>query len=240
MCSLKSFKFFISNTIDQNKIEEVLEQLQNIEEFMLGGKLSYFNLDSLFNLKSLSLTGTLNDDFNFEILKKLRIQLESLIIHSFSGESVYWDDESILKLLNDIHFPNLQCLRISDSYFSKVTKKFIDQFPMLRKLLIMKSFLEIIEADAFSNLKHLDCLNLDGNRLKTLKKQYFSELVNIGYLVLRNNPLEFIEKNVFSNLKNLRTLHLSNNQLSLFDPESIDALNSVEIFVENKLFQYQK
>jgi hypothetical protein len=53
-------------TIDHNIIKQLLGQVQQIQYLFLRGKFSYFNLDSLDNLKLLSLVGTINEDFNFE------------------------------------------------------------------------------------------------------------------------------------------------------------------------------
>lgn len=90
-------------------------------------------------------------------------------------------DASILKLLNNLHFPNLQNVSIINCNVSKVTKKFIDQIPILRELHIVKCNLETIEDGAFSSLKQL----------------VHSELTNLEYLYLGDNRLEFIEDNVF-------------------------------------------
>lgn len=214
MCSLKSFHLKVSTTIDRNTIEEILCQLPLIEELHLCGNLSYFNLDGFFNLRILGLWGTLNDDFNFEILKKLCIQLESLSIYFQSPDFKMRCDARILKLLNDLHFPNLQSFSIINCNVSKVTKKFIDQFPTLRALNIVKCNLEAIEDGAFSSLKQLVHLDLKLNLFVSLKNHYFSELINLENLYLSHNRLEFIEDKVFSNLKNLQEIDLSNNELS--------------------------
>lgn len=239
MSSLKSFKLWLSNTIDQNKITELLDNLQSIEEFHISANFSYFNLDNFFNLKSLCLSGTINDDFNFEILEKLCFQLEYLAIQFFQLEddNKRCDETTVLKLLNNHTFPNLQTLNITNCNIRRITKKFFDRFPILRELDLIKCNLEMIDNDAFSNLKQLVKLNLRFNLLATLKKQYFSELVNLEYLILSDNRLELIEKNVFSNLRNLQELDLSFNKLSVLDRESfIGTQDSLKVSLhENNL-----
>ena len=111
---------------------------------------------------------------------------------------------------------------------------------MLRELSIRKCNIEMIEDDAFSNLKQLVSLDLYRNLLVTLKPHYFSELINLEYLELSDNRIESIEKNVFSNLKNLRELDLSNNKLSILDRELFIGVPNSEIFLDgnNSDFDY--
>ena len=69
--SLSAFYLSISSIIDHSILEN-LNQLQNIKELSLDGHLSYFNLDSLVSLRTLKLYGSINESFNFELLKKIR------------------------------------------------------------------------------------------------------------------------------------------------------------------------
>ena len=77
-------------------------------------------------------------------------------------------------MLNNHTFPNLQTLNITNFNIRRITKKFFDRFPILRELDIIKCNPEMIDNDAFSNLKRH-------------KKQYFSELINLEYLILSDN-----------------------------------------------------
>jgi hypothetical protein len=78
--SLTRLYLYISGTIDEYKVTRLLDQLQHIQELYFNGKLSYFNLDSLVNLRELSLSGTIDERFNFELFKNLCKQLENLKI----------------------------------------------------------------------------------------------------------------------------------------------------------------
>ena len=130
MSSLKSFTLWTTNTIDQNKLEEILGPFQSIEQLILCGNSSYFNLDSFFNLKSLSLSSTINnDEFNFEILKNLCIQLEDLSLFLTFKDDI--KRRCDLKILADLYFSNLKRLTIVNCDMKQVEKKFIDRFPML-------------------------------------------------------------------------------------------------------------
>ena len=70
----------IGCTIDDHFITSVFNQVQHIEKLILCGKFSYFNIDSLVNLKFLSLYGTINEGFNIDLFKSLCDQLDSLTV----------------------------------------------------------------------------------------------------------------------------------------------------------------
>ena len=181
---------------------------QSLQELDLYGNFFYFNLNNFVNLKSLSLDGTIDDSFNFELFKNLCYQLESLRI-SFNDI----DFKTLFKLFDGCHFPNLQFLTVSGCFIQRVDKHFINRFPLLSNLYITKCHIETIEDEAFSNLKHLFHLGLSGNQIR------------------------FIGKNACSNLNNLKVLNLSNNANGLtdIDREFIGIGNSVVIFI-NKSF----
>ena len=195
----------ISCTIDQNIITKILDDVRHIEELFLRGDFSYFDLDSLFNLKTLSLSGTIKDSFNIELFKNLCNQIEIL---NLSLSKI--DLKTFYKLFDCHNFLNLDSLALISCNIKKLEKEFINQFPMLRKLFLIDCNLEVIEQDIFSNLKQLKCLDLSHNRLK------------------------FIEKDTFSNLKNLQILDLSKNQLTNLDAAFTGVRNSVDIFLENE------
>ena len=207
--NLKCFYLEMSCMINQDILTLFLDKLPNIEELILLGNFSYFNLDHLVNLKSLRLNGTIMNDFNFGLFKNLCNQLEELSI-SFHG-----DYESIAeKLFDDHRFPNLLELMIYKCNVIRLEQKFVEKFPALLKLFMYDCGLQIIEDDAFSNAKNLTYLSLIGNFFKTLDKRIFSPLVNLEELYLRNNRTESIEIDMFSHMKKLRVLNLNVNNFS--------------------------
>ena len=223
--SLKCLCLKTSGVIDESLLKVFLDKIPNIEELYLHGNFSYFNLDKLSNLKALGLTGTIKDDFNFELFKNLCNQLQELAI------SCWNDYESIGdKLFDAHHFPHMQELKIYKCNVKRVKKKFIDKFPALLYLNMYECNLEMIEDGAFSNNKQLLHLFLMNNFLKTLEKQSFSQLTNLEAINLSNNRLETIEKDIFSNLKNLRTLDLSDNNLLQLDYETFNRLKKLDGF----------
>lgn len=202
---LKQISLKISGlVIDQQLLTVFLDKIPNIEEVRLFGNFSYFNLDHLVNLKSLALNGNINDDFNFELFKNLCYQLQILKV-SFRNHY-----ESISAKLFDGHcFSNLQELTIFNSNLKILKKKFIDKFPVLQYLRIDHCNLEMIEYDAFSNVKQLTNLNFMGNFFKTLEKRTFSQLTKLEEFYLRNNRIESVEKDFFSDMKNLKVLDVA-------------------------------
>ena len=200
-CSDKNFKL-----IDEDFIFSILNQVPHIQELHLEGKLSYFKLDNLVNLKVLSLSGRIDEEFNFELFKNLCKQLESIKI------SFYIDEKTLFKLFNRYKFPYLVDLTIESLNIKRLKKEFINRLSKPKRLNINECEIEIIEHDSFLNMQQLTSLNLSNNRIW------------------------HIEKNAFSNLKNLQTLDLSYNNFKKFNRNFIGLGNSVELKIEYKDF----
>ena len=66
LTSVTDFSLSISGTIDENIVTVLCEQLPYIQDLRLKGNFSFFNLDNLVNLKKLTLTGIIDENFNFE------------------------------------------------------------------------------------------------------------------------------------------------------------------------------
>ena len=150
----------------------------SIQDLHLHGKFSYFNLDNFFNLKRLSLQGTLDESFNFELFKNLCKQLESLI---FRFTDI--DFKALFKLFDGYHFPNLQYLTFNECLIKNVNKHYINS-----------CHLETIEDETFSNLKQLRHLGLPGNQIRFIGKNAFFNLKNLEVLNLANNELTHIDR----------------------------------------------
>ena len=221
--------------LDENMSRNVFDHLPNIQELSLKADFSYFNLDSLVNLKNLELIGFLKDDFNFDLFQNLCQQLEEL---SF----LFYDIENnvLYDLFYENHFPYLKSLSLYNCEMDVLKKKFIKRFPMLENLHLDRSNISYIEHNAFSNMKQLVKLNLSDNCIERLDKRHFLELVNLKRLNLNKNRIKSIGKNLFSNLKNLESLNLSSNEISSLDPESfigLGNLESLELY-KNKLRRF--
>ena len=177
--------------------------MSHIQELYLHGELCYFNLDSLVNLRLLSLSGLINPNFNFELLKNLGKQLECITI-SLSNI----DEKTLFKLFDGYKFPYLVDFTLMHFRTNRLKKEFLNRLPMHRQLIITDCSIQVIEHDSFSNMQQLTSLNLTRNRI------------------------EIIEKNTFSKLKNLKTLNLSKNKLTNFDRSFIGLENSVKVNIE--------
>ena len=211
--SLKIFHLY-THCVNENNTTRLFDQLQNIDELFLYGRLYYFNLDNLVNLRRLTLAGPTYDSFNFEILKYLPNQLDEL--------SIYIDNidyKTIVEMIDCHNVSYLSVLNIMDCNIKIIEKKFIDKFPCLHIFRMTNCNIETIEDKAFSNLKGLVTLDLSSNLLKKLYKRYFSELVNLEYVIMFDNLIEFIENGTFSNMKEVNLLDLSDNIINIDDIE---------------------
>ena len=200
LSSLKYFELIIPR-IDENNTSRIFDQLQNIEELKLSGNLHNFNLDSFVNLRCLSLCGYIKDGFNFELIKNLPNQLDTLVVLIPKI-----DYEAILKILNGHNFSNLQSLALAHCNIKKIEKKFIEQFPSLKKLRLNNCNVETIEDNAFSHLKYLILLDLSENLLKSLYNRQFSGLVNLEKIILFKNCIENVDDEIFSHMKKLKKI----------------------------------
>ena len=209
LVSLRALRLTLKCSISSDIVEKIFNDMPNIENLSLSADFSYFNLDKFANLKSLFLFGSLHNDFNFNLLKNLCHQLESIWI----GANQF-DDENIAILFKG-RFPKLTHLGITNSHMSKLEKKFLDKFPMLRYLTIQENEkIKNINRDVFSNLKHLTSLDLSFNSIESLDEMQFAQLKNLQTLNLSGNRLKTIRCNMFSSLKKLTLLFLASNKLA--------------------------
>jgi hypothetical protein len=108
----------ITRKIDENLMTRILEQIPTVEELYLYGNISYINLDSLVNLRELSIAGTFDrENFNFDLLKNLCKQLEKLkiVLTDLDEKSLFKlfnqffniDVDSIYKVVKMVYYLNL-------------------------------------------------------------------------------------------------------------------------------------
>lgn len=234
--SVENFTISIAASIDETMSRKFFDHLPNIQELTLKGRFSNLNLDSLINLKNLTLYGIIIEtEFNFDLFKNICKQLENLNIYFYDI-----DYKGIADLFSDNRFDNMNFLSITIFKFNKLERKFIDRFPMLREFHFNSNKLRTIDFDAFSNSKQLEYLSLRSNCIKTLNRRYFSELGKLTTLDLSYNQLKSIGKNMFSSLKKLESLRLSYNKISRLDPESFNGLKNLKSFKidNNKLSKF--
>ena len=200
--SLTYLTLSISATINEDIITRLFEKFPHIEELALYGKFSFFNLDKFVNLRKLSLFGSIEENFNFELLKYLRNQLENIEIIFINIDEKTFDN-----LFDGYNFPYL--VDISVKYFNikRLKKELLNGFPALRRLIMTNCEIEVIEHDSFSNCEQLCMLDLSVNRI-------FS-----------------IGKNAFSKLENLQKLDLSYNELNNFDPKFVGLIETAKYII---------
>ena len=224
--AINSFKLDLETPISSEVLLKLIRSLPYIEMLIFHGDLSYFNLDSLSNLKSLDLYGRIMDDFNIQLFDNLCNQLESIDIHCTN-----LDDKNLEKLFYGRNFPYLTtfCICCSSSNI-KLEKKLFDGLRMLKKLKILyNKNLRIIDKDAFSNLIELEELDLSDNCIGFIDKTMFSNLIKLKKLTLCGNQIESIEGNWFSNLHSLENLDLRRNQLTSLSAKSFVGLDNLKL-----------
>lgn len=228
--SLKKLHLFIEQPINKSISMRVFQHLSSIEELNIKGVFSDLNLDSLVNLKSLKINGSIDKDFNNDLFKNICENLQELSI-SLNG----LNEEKFIKLFFGLHFPNLHTLKIGCNQMTKIEKKFFDGFSMLQNLSIY--YIKEIDFDAFSNLTQLVDLVFYNNNLESLDQRTFSKLLNLENLYLSDSRIVSLEENMFSNLKNLANLNLSNNELSMLNPNWFIGLENLKFLnlSKNKL-----
>ena len=120
--AVRTVELDLKTPINSEVLLKLIENLLYIERLRLHGDLSYFNLDSLSNLKELVLYGTIMDDFNVHLFDNLCNQLEYIQISCSNS-----DDKYLEKLFYGRNFPNLTTFCISySSEDIKLEKKLLD------------------------------------------------------------------------------------------------------------------
>ena len=181
--SLRTLRLDVKSEINNEMLTKLFEMCSNIDELYLTGDFSNISFDRFVNLKRLKLCGNLLDDFNFDVFKTIRFQLEEL---SIKFQNI--DDESIGKLLCGHNFSNLLSFKVSYSKITRLEKKLFDGFPMLQRLKVSHNQeLKTIDIDAFANLKNLKYLHLKKNQLSELDPELFSGLVSFEKLYLASD-----------------------------------------------------
>ena len=88
--------------------------------------------------------------------------------------------------------------------------------------------IEIIENNAFQNLKKLENISIANNCLRNLTANNFFYLYSLKYFSLSFNQIEFIEMNTFINLNKLVKLDLDFNRLIVLEPNLFAGLDNLE------------
>lgn len=221
--NLPSLKHLVLYAKNLNKCisTQLFENLSNLRELkIVCDVFSDINLDDLVNLGKLSISGKIDDQFNFELFKIICNNLQELSISLYNISN-----EQITQLFYGLSFPNLVKLNIEISKITKLEKKMFEGFPRLQSLTIANNEeLRKIAKNTFSNLTNLVDLNLSWNCIDEINKRHFSKLMRLKSLDLKANRIESIEDNIFSNLKKLKKLDLCSNNFPEFNPKSLIGL----------------
>lgn len=235
--ALKQLDLYLHSNEAINIQTNLFEHLPNIQTFFYSNhfmRIEFKNLPKKhIDVDRICFIKDLNVDY---FINHFSNQIEKLRI-------MYLNSENLTKLISEYYYPNLLQLEIRNCDINRIEKKLFDGLsPMIQRLNIRyNSNLEIIDNDAFSNMKRLVTLDLSNNRIESLDRRIFSGLNNLQVLCLYKNRINRIDGNVFSDLKKLTTLNLSDNQLKILDAESFVGLEYLRTlcFSNNKLSHFE-
>ena len=109
-------------------------------------------------------------------------------------------------------------LDLSYNNISILKRLVFQNMPLLMKIIIRESDVEIVQQEAFSGLQQLETLDLHGNKIESLHPTIFQDNLNLAFLDLSDNSLKTFEPILISQL---RFLNLSMNDIT---SESITSL----------------
>ena len=126
--SLTNLSLSIAGSINDDIVTRLFDQVHHIQELHLQGRFSYFNLNNFVNLRILSLLGSINEKFNFELFKNLCYQLEDIRIRIYNIKH----EKTFFKLFDAYKFPYLVDLTIEYLYINRLKQEFINRLPIHR------------------------------------------------------------------------------------------------------------
>jgi Leucine-rich repeat (LRR) protein len=192
-----------------NQIEYIDERIFSMRiRNLQTKKLNYLNLES----NRLLTVGYLFMNF---------LNLQTIII-----------SENKIEFLPAFHSQFRGYANTKEIYVNKNNLKSIGMFSTWVNLMTILNFesnqIEIIEYNAFQNLKKLENISIANNCLRNLTANNFFYLYSLKYLSLSFNQIEFIEMNTFINLNKLVKLDLDFNRLILLEPNLFTGLDNLE------------
>ncbi|PSN40932.1 hypothetical protein C0J52_16261 [Blattella germanica] len=108
---------------------------------------------------------------------------------------------------------NLRDFQMEQYYLPKISKLFIADSSLLKRLRITGGKVEQLELGCFQGLQSLVELDLSGNKITHLNNFVFKDLVSLRILILSQNYLTTIQENAFKGLGRLLFLRLTPNKL---------------------------
>ena len=144
------------------------------------------------------------------------------------------DLPDFLTVLPVVHFLSLAENRIS------VVQNNVLRGMRLRELNLSHNIIQMIQPEAFQDLRYLQMLDLSHNQLTSVSKFVFSDLPYLEVLNLDSNQLKYFPFDAFSKVPRLQLLMLNNNRLSYLLPGSLLGLSAVHILGlrKNRLWSF--
>ena len=158
------------------------------------------DLNELINLKSLDLE--LHKDSNFELIRNSSNRLTSIRLRH----------KSIDFSSDELDFPELKCLNISNADLSKqLSQQSFNGMGSLIELNLCNTNLTNVDFIHTDRLGNLEILNLSFNRISGLKKAVFSKLKSLKSLELEHNEIRDLVPGDFDGLECLEQLNVKSN-----------------------------
>lgn len=108
---------------------------------------------------------------------------------------------------------DVELLEVFNVFLHSIPVGFLNRFPNLLRVRIVRTGLRKVSRKNFQDLKRLQILNLGINKLHSLDDDTFDDLHYLQKLVLKENSIFVIKKDIFKKLVNLVILDLSENLL---------------------------
>jgi Leucine-rich repeat (LRR) protein len=110
-------------------------------------------------------------------------------------------------------FPNLIDFRIQDSDIPILRNNlFGPHFKWILYLCLEYNGIQIIEENAFAELKDLAVVDLSQNKLRSLRRKTFHNNPKLYRIDLRDNQINVIEPQTFKDLNQLKLVYASGNE----------------------------
>ncbi|OWR41015.1 Insulin growth factor-binding protein complex acid labile chain [Danaus plexippus plexippus] len=122
----------------------------------------------------------------------------------------------------NINTNNMKEMDFTSNRLEYISNGLFNNFTNLRKLILRRNLIAIIQENSFLRLTKLETLDLSENHLTVLTNVFYP-LKNLQHLNLSRNNIQFIHDNYFNNWL-LQHLDISHNNLKKVTPGALQQL----------------
>jgi Leucine-rich repeat (LRR) protein len=249
----------LSNT-GLDSIEDLnLIKFKNLKKLDLSkNNLTNITFDSFKNLNNLQYLDLSDNQISnmdpeiFRIINNvLLINLENNKLQKAGDLYLNFMPIQTLKLSNnqletypvfDVNFAINEPSRLTQFYLNNNNLVNISQFSewlgSLEYLDFNDNKIELIEPNAFINVRILKNLSIANNKLSKIVNNNFEPLFSLKYLYLSNNYISYVENGSFANLNKLIKLDLSYNSLKSIENDMFYGLSNLKDLYMNSFYNF--